>query len=124
MSISIITIGSLFAIASNGVPISLHASMDECSFILDEMGIAITCTKLEDALAYEAVSEYGETSWVSQPKVMCSNAGWYVGRDCFEEDPVSTHPAALAPAMPYDRMSDYYKSEDAAKKFLDALLSI
>ena len=53
--------------------------------------------------SYQSV--YGETMKVSEPIVMASAAGWYVGKVCREDGFV----------QPYDRFTEYMTQEEAQK---------
>ena len=52
---------------------------------------------------------YGETMEVSEPIVMASAAGWYVGKVCKGEFCVE----------PYDRFTDYFATLEEAQVVLD-----
>jgi len=56
--------------------------------------------------------------YVSEPCVMKSNAGWYVGQVCIEFLGGQWVP------MPYDRLSKYCKDQQTAQVWLDALMEL
>ena len=51
---------------------------------------------------------------IGEYKVMKSQAGYYVGREFYDDD--------FNAWMPYSRNSDYYASKKGAKKLLDLLI--
>ena len=63
--------------------------------------------KSDEIVFVETVS-YGETLMVSQPLVMASAAGWYVGQVYKENGWV----------MPYDRLSGYFATPEEANELL------
>ena len=56
-------------------------------------------------IEFNTVTMYGETMEVSEPIVMASAAGWYVGKVCKEDGFV----------QPYDRFTEYMTQEEAQK---------
>ena len=60
--------------------------------------------KIED-INFEKINSYGEMMEVSEPIVMASVAGWYVGKVCREDGFV----------QPYDRFTEYMTQEEAQK---------
>ena len=58
--------------------------------------------------SYQSV--YGETMKVSEPIVMASAAGWYVGAICKTDGFVE----------PFDRYTDYVATPEEAQKLLEA----
>jgi hypothetical protein len=52
---------------------------------------------------------YGEEIELSEPIVMASAAGWYVGKVCKEDGFV----------QPYDRFTEYFATPEEAKVILD-----
>ena len=60
--------------------------------------------KIKD-IKFDMVNVYGEMMEVSEPIVMASAAGWYIGQLCKEDD----FP------MPFDRFTEYMSKEDALK---------
>ena len=58
--------------------------------------------KIED-INFEKINSYGEWIEVSEPIVMASAAGWYVGAICKEDDFI----------QPYDRYTEYMTKEQA-----------
>ena len=54
-------------------------------------------------IEFNTVTMYGETMEVSEPIVMASAAGWYVGKVCKEDGFV----------QPYDRFTEYMTQEKA-----------
>ena len=58
--------------------------------------------KIED-INFEKINSYGEMIEVSEPIVMASAAGWYVGAICKEDGFV----------QPYDRYTEYMTQEKA-----------
>ena len=60
--------------------------------------------KIED-INFEKINSYGEMIEVSEPIVMASAAGWYVGKVCREDGFV----------QPYDRFTEYMTQESAQK---------
>ena len=51
---------------------------------------------------------------ISSPKVMHSNAGYYIGRSYFDDD--------CQCDFPYDRLSGYYKDTETANRALKSYL--
>ena len=64
--------------------------------------------KIED-INFEKINSYGEMIEVSEPIVMASAAGWYVGAICKEDDGF---------IQPYDRYTDYFATPEEAEKLL------
>ena len=60
--------------------------------------------KIKD-IKFDMVNVYGEMMEVSEPIVMASAAGWYVGKVCREDGFV----------QPYDRFTEYMTQEEAQK---------
>ena len=60
-------------------------------------------TKNIKDIEFNTVTMYGETMEVSEPIVMASAAGWYVGKVCKEDGFV----------QPYDRFTEYMTQEKA-----------
>jgi hypothetical protein len=58
--------------------------------------------KIED-INFEKINSYGEMMEVSEPIVMASAAGWYVGAICKEDGII----------QPYDRYTQYMTKEQA-----------
>ena len=58
--------------------------------------------KIED-INFEKINSYGEMIEVSEPIVMASAAGWYVGAICKEDGCI----------QPYDRYTEYMTKEKA-----------
>ena len=58
--------------------------------------------KIED-INFEKINSYGEMVEVSEPIVMASAAGWYVGAICKEDGFI----------QPYDRYTEYMTQEKA-----------
>ena len=58
--------------------------------------------KIED-INFEKINSYGEIIEVSEPIVMASAAGWYVGAICKEDGFI----------QPYDRYTEYMTKEKA-----------
>ena len=58
--------------------------------------------KIED-INFEKINSYGEMIEVSEPIVMASPAGWYVGAICKEDGFI----------QPYDRYTQYMTKEQA-----------
>ena len=56
-------------------------------------------------IEFNTVNVYGEEMEVSEPIVMASAAGWYVGKVCKEDGFV----------QPYDRFTEYMTQEEAQK---------
>ena len=63
--------------------------------------------KIED-INFEKINSYGEMIEVSEPIVMASAAGWYVGAICKDPD-------CGGMVVPFDRYTDYMTQEDAQK---------
>ena len=60
--------------------------------------------KIKD-IKFDMVNVYGEMMEVSEPIVMASAGGWYVGKVCREDGFV----------QPYDRYTEYMTQESAQK---------
>ena len=60
-------------------------------------------------IEFNTVTMYGETMEVSEPIVMASAAGWYVGAICKGEFCIE----------PYDRFTDYFATPEEAQVVLD-----
>ena len=60
--------------------------------------------KIKD-IKFDMVNVYGEMMEVSEPIVMASAAGWYVGKVCREDGFV----------QPYDRYTEYMTQESSQK---------
>ena len=60
--------------------------------------------KIEN-INFEKINSYGEMIEVSEPIVMASAAGWYVGAICKEDGNLFIHP--------YDRYTEYMTQEKA-----------
>ena len=58
--------------------------------------------KIED-INFEKINSYGEEMMISEPIVMASAAGWYVGAICKEDGFI----------QPYDRYTEYMTQEKA-----------
>ena len=63
--------------------------------------------KIED-IKFEKINSYGEWIEVSEPIVMASAAGWYVGAICKDPD-------CDGMIVPYNRYTDYMTQENAQK---------
>ena len=63
--------------------------------------------KIKD-IKFDMVNVYGEMMEVSEPIVMASAAGWYVGKVCKDED-------CGGMIVPYDRYTEYMTQESAQK---------
>ena len=63
--------------------------------------------KIED-INFEKINSYGEMIEVSEPIVMASAAGWYVGAICKDPD-------CDGMIVPFDRYTDYMTQESAQK---------
>jgi hypothetical protein len=60
-------------------------------------------------IEFNKVTMYGEEIELSEPIVMASAAGWYVGKVCKEDGFV----------QPYDRFTEYFATPEEAKVILD-----
>ena len=60
-------------------------------------------------IEFNTVTMYGEEIELSEPIVMASAAGWYVGKVCKEDGFV----------QPYDRFTDYFATAEEAQVVLD-----
>jgi hypothetical protein len=58
----------------------------------------------------ESLMGFSITQSVSELKVCRSAAGWYVGRECTDND--------TGEVMPYSRLSEYYDTKDEADRKL------
>lgn len=76
---------------------------------------------LVDSLIEKAVEmDIPMSDWIaSEPCVMRSAAGWYVGQFCVERMGENEYLP-----MPYDRLTTYCKSPEMAQVWLDALLEL
>ena len=63
--------------------------------------------KIED-IKFEKINSYGEWIEVSEPIVMASAAGWYVGKICKGEYGIE----------PYDRFTEYFATPEEAEVVL------
>jgi len=63
-------------------------------------------------IEFNTVTMYGETMEVSEPIVMASAAGWYVGAVCKDPD-------CGGMVVPYDRYTDYVATPEEAEKLLE-----
>ena len=63
--------------------------------------------KIKD-INFEKINSYGEMIEVSEPIVMASAAGWYVGAICKDPD-------CDGMIVPYNRYTDYMTQENAQK---------
>ena len=63
--------------------------------------------KIED-INFEKINSYGEMIEVSEPIVMASAAGWYVGAICKDEE-------CGGMIVPYDRYTEYMTQESAQR---------
>ena len=63
--------------------------------------------KIED-INFEKINSYGEMIEVSEPIVMASAAGWYVGAICKDPD-------CDGMIVPYNRYTEYMTQESAQK---------
>ena len=63
--------------------------------------------KIKD-IKFDMVNVYGEMMEVSEPIVMASAAGWYVGARCKDPD-------CDGMIVPFDRYTDYMTQESAQK---------
>ena len=61
-------------------------------------------------IEFNTVNVYGEEMEVSEPIVMASAAGWYVGKVCKEDGFV----------QPFDRFTEYFATPKEAQTVLDA----
>ena len=61
--------------------------------------------KIED-INFEKINSYGEMIEVSEPIVMASAAGWYVGAICKDEE-------CGGMIVPYDRYTEYMTKEQS-----------
>ena len=59
-------------------------------------------------IEFNSETMYGETMEVSEPIVMASAAGWYVGKICKGEYGIE----------PYDRFTDYFATPEEAQVVL------
>ena len=67
--------------------------------------------KIED-INFEKINSYGEMIEVSEPIVMASAAGWYVGAICKD-------PEIGGMILPWDRYTGYYATPEEAQKLLE-----
>ena len=59
-------------------------------------------------IEFKKINSYGEWIEVSEPIVMASAAGWYVGAICKDED-------CGGMIVPYNRFTEYMTQEEAQK---------
>jgi len=59
-------------------------------------------------IEFNTVTMYGETMEVSEPIVMASAAGWYVGKICKGEYGIE----------PYDRYTEYFATPEEVQKIV------
>ena len=69
--------------------------------------------KIKD-IEFNKVDVYGEEMMISEPIVMASAAGWYVGKICKESgfEDFETHGGFVEP---FDRFTEYMTQEEAQK---------
>jgi hypothetical protein len=67
-------------------------------------------------IEFNTVTMYGETMEVSEPIVMASAAGWYVGKVCKTD---LFNDGSQFIVEPYDRFTDYFATSEAAQVVLD-----
>ena len=60
-------------------------------------------------IEFNTVTMYGETMDVSEPIVMASAAGWYVGKICKGEYGIE----------PYDRYTEYFATPEEVQKIVE-----
>ncbi len=60
-------------------------------------------------IEFNTVTMYGETMEVSEPIVMASAAGWYVGKICKGEYGIE----------PYDRYTEYFATPEEVQKIVE-----
>ena len=60
-------------------------------------------------IEFNKVNVYGEEMEVSEPIVMASAAGWYVGKICKGEYGIE----------PYDRYTEYFATPEEVQKIID-----
>ena len=63
-------------------------------------------------IEFNTVTMYGEEIELSDPIVMASAAGWYVGAVCKDPD-------CGGMVVPYDRYTDYVATPEEAEKLLE-----
>ena len=63
-------------------------------------------------IEFNKVTMYGEEIELSEPIVMASAAGWYVGAVCKDPD-------CGGMVVPYDRYTDYVATPEEAEKLLE-----
>ena len=61
-------------------------------------------------IVFDTQNVYGEEMEVSEPIVMASAAGWYVGAVCKGEYGIE----------PFDRYTEYHETSELAQKILDS----
>ena len=67
-------------------------------------------------IEFNTVDMYGETMEVSEPIVMASAAGWYVGKVCKTD---LFNDGSQFIVEPYDRFTDYFATSEEAQVVLD-----
>ena len=67
--------------------------------------------KIED-IVFTTVNLFGQEMPVSDPIVMASAAGWYVGAVCKDPD-------CGGMVVPYDRYTEYCETPEQAEKLLE-----
>lgn len=70
--------------------------------------------KIED-IVFTTVNLFGQEMPVSDPIVMASAAGWYVGAVCKDPD-------CGGMIVPFDRYTDYYATPEDVAKYCGTLL--
>ena len=63
-------------------------------------------------IEFNTVTMYGETMEVSEPIVMASAAGWYVGAVCKDPD-------CGGMIAPYNRFTEYFATPEEVQKSID-----
>ena len=66
-------------------------------------------------IEFNKINSYGEWIEVSEPIVMASAAGWYVGAVCKDPD-------CGGMIVPFDRYTDYYATPEDVAKYCETLL--
>ena len=67
-------------------------------------------------IEFNTVNMYGEEMEVSEPIVMASAAGWYVGKVCKTD---LFNDGSQFIVEPYDRFTDYFATPEEAQVVLD-----
>jgi hypothetical protein len=67
-------------------------------------------------IEFNTVNMYGEEMEVSEPIVMASAAGWYVGKVCKTD---LFNDGSQFIVEPYDRFTDYFATSEEAQVVLD-----